>query len=101
MPINNPPTPPSIRKLAIDSFAGDNGNNRQITTGFKCSMVVVIRSDGGKTALMIQSVEIDLENATLYTGGTAIHATDGFIVSQTTDLINGSGLTYRYWAIGA
>ncbi|GAI55708.1 unnamed protein product, partial [marine sediment metagenome] len=37
--INNPT---KRRLLVTGTYTGDNGDNRQITTGFKCSLVICI-----------------------------------------------------------
>ena len=83
--------------IVTGSYVGNDGDNRQITTGFKCSMVV-IRESQSRSGMMIPSkgwyfdIGDDFDN-------TQLHATDGFTVFQTDDAMNWSPRTYHYWAI--
>lgn len=84
--------------VVTGSYAGNSANDRQITTGFKCSLVLVFH------LTYPQHSRICMPNATIeIKAGAAktdllLHATDGFVVDQVD--LNFSGETYYYWAIG-
>jgi len=93
MPIYNP----SGKRIVTGSYVGDNGDDRQIVTGFKCSAVIIF--SGGVSAILVPGIAIMISNGAERTGGTALHATDGFVVYQTADSLNQGAVTYHYWAI--
>ncbi|MBA7663907.1 hypothetical protein ES703_71955 [subsurface metagenome] len=126
MPINNPAasdaaaliaihaaindahhTPPTPRVIDTGSYVGDGAANRQITTGFKCSkvmvmsnaqrgIVAVVFAGGNKTLNMT-----DIANQRQTPGiCVELHATDGFLVNVDPDYgYNVNSETFRYWAI--
>ncbi len=94
--LNNPSKPP--KEIVTGSFAGDDGDNRQITTGFKCSLVIAT-ADGAFGSILIPNQANRIADNIVLTGGTQLHATDGFSVYQTGDNMNAAGKTYYWWAI--
>ncbi|GAJ15337.1 unnamed protein product, partial [marine sediment metagenome] len=84
------------KSIATGSYAGDNTDDRHISVGFKCSLVIVLYT-WDFCAVMVPG-KISSFNSVL-TGGTDFHDTDGFIVYQTADIMNLQGATYYYWAI--
>ncbi|MBA7543925.1 hypothetical protein ES705_36269 [subsurface metagenome] len=98
MVLNNPRKSPMSIKTG--SYTGDAGDDRQITTGFKCSLVVLINADYTVCAILIPGISYAVKTTPiLLAGGTALHATDGFTVYHTTDLMNAGTKAYYYWAI--
>jgi len=88
------------RKVDTGSYTGDNADNRQITTGFKCSIAYVKRRANTTQNMIAHANEsFKWSDLTTLTGGSALHATDGFIVYKTTDNTNLTTVTYDYWAI--
>jgi len=90
--------------IATGSYTGNDAGDRQITVGFKCSMVIFRN--------FTDQLEVDtwvlIPNASWSFAGTeataniALHATDGFTVnigSASPNYGNESGETYYYWAI--
>ncbi len=102
-------TPPATRTIVSGSYAGNNAENRQITTGFKCSFVVIIgeRRDGTTLyegmALLIPNISGYADRNTVgFEAMAYLHASNGFIVSigsGSSEKFNYSGETYYYWAI--
>ncbi len=88
---------PAAKSISTGSYAGDNSDDRQITVGFKCSLVLIWGSTS-KNAQLIPNAPARYDAAGL-AGGTNLHASDGFVVYSTTDSLNDSGDTYYYWAI--
>ena len=94
-------------KVASGTYTGNNGANRQITTGFKCSLVICMSITLTPNAcwIVIPSIgaEIDTGNSSFYTAQmnrVLLHATDGFIVDDAdTDSANYNTEVYFYWAI--
>ncbi len=96
------PTEVDLPTIATGTYTGNDADNRQITTGFKCSMAVVWANYGlgewwftigTKNMYFISGVypDLDLEDLTL-------HATDGFVVDHAKANESPVG-TYNYWAI--
>uniref|UniRef100_A0A6M3LDA0 Tail protein n=1 Tax=viral metagenome TaxID=1070528 RepID=A0A6M3LDA0_9ZZZZ len=88
--------------IASSTYNGNNTNDRQIATGFKCSLVLIYDSGGGY-AWITFSTSTTIRLATggpiiAYTADALLHATDGFLVDQSA--ANATGLTYTYVAIG-
>lgn len=86
------------KSIATGSYVGDNTDDRQITVGFKCSLVIVWDASGfwfttsASRACMLRGA-----------GGNGVatdvllHATNGFVVDQAQ--ANYDATTYYYWAI--
>ncbi len=99
----NPPASAGGATIATGSYTGDDViTGRQITTGFKCSAVIIFN------ATDIQALEccIAIPSAGRTFTGTAVttsvkpHATDGFIVGHYNKAsFNDSGEIFYYWAI--
>ena len=103
MPISNPPTPPSVPTILTGTYTGDASDGRQITTGFKCSRVIIMETTNVRRCMMIPTcsmMDIGSSAITVVTARQYLHATDGFVVSQATDFMNATAQIFRYWAIG-
>lgn len=90
--------------VTTGSYTG-NETARQITTGFKCSMVIVLSAEdanGSTAASWILLPSLTIRHSSGSTNDQAnrlwLHATDGFSVSTAT-WGNDTGSTYYYWAI--
>lgn len=96
---------PVPKTIATGSYVGNASNNRQVTTGFKCSLVIIIAQAAGSLAaghiwVLIPSISADADTspATVIPAADAVlHGTDGFEVDE--DHANETGATYYYWAI--
>ncbi|MBA7544027.1 hypothetical protein ES705_36373 [subsurface metagenome] len=97
MVLDNPRKSPMTIKTG--SYVGDGGDDVQIATGFKCSFVIITRDDATKAACMFSNKCLNILDASQLTGGSGLHATDGFTVYNTGDIINVTDKTYKYWAI--
>ncbi len=103
-------------KVATSSYTGDGSSGRQITVGFKCSLVIIIGPyDGAEQEWTLVPGRTNSHSYgtspwhRLQAGGTGgtyvyIHATDGFVVDilaidGTTRGPNYSGSVYYYTAI--
>ncbi len=95
------------RQIAVGTYSGNNGDDRQITVGFACKIVIITCNATGKTWILISQTEANNAYHTEASpyhqvcAGTNLHATDGFVVSTTTDVANNTGNTYYYWAQSA
>jgi len=86
------------RRVAIGSYAGDDADDVQVVTGFKCCLVVILAT-GAHCAIMVPGMA---QNGTVaLAGGTAIHATDGFVTFTTGDGVRTAGWTYYWMALEA
>ncbi|MBA7481125.1 hypothetical protein ES707_16595 [subsurface metagenome] len=98
MPIHNPPVVVGAKQIATGSYTGDGTVGRQITTGFKCSLVILFRvTSPGVTVcwVAIPNATRQFDGASA-TGDLALHATDGFTVGGAG---NGNTFPFYYWAI--
>ena len=87
-------------RIASGQYTGDDADNRQIVTGWQCSMVIIKRAaNATQSAMMLAGESWKLNDLTTLAGGSGLHATDGFIVYTTGDSLNHVGVTYNYWAI--
>lgn len=93
--------PGSQRRIASGTFTGDASDNRQISVGFKCDMVILFAPLSAECALFIPGEVRGLQAMAAKGGGSQLHASDGFTVYETTDGLNGSTVLYRYWAIAS
>jgi len=92
----------TTRTIATGNYTGDDATDRQITTGFKCSLVIVINFTGSIKGCWIAIPSITGRAATTIdrTAEVSLHATDGIVVGEAgTDAGNESGEVYYYWAI--
>ena len=95
--------PAAGKSIATGSYTGDDTDDRQITTGFKCSMVFIYNSTDEAAAdmwIVIPGAAATVSGAN-YVAYIALHATNGFVVSKT-DLGNYGNEpddVYYYWAI--
>lgn len=93
------------KSIATGSYAGDSTDGRQITVGFKCSLVIIIGLDYAVRGVMIPNATITDTNGVDNRDDTSseyLHATDGFVVAYGgagNVPLNVSGRTYYYWAI--
>ena len=96
------PTLSEQRTVASGSYTGNDGDDRQVTTGFKCSLVIVLAITTGSNnecGIFIPNRVTSVASGEVLYGGSALHATDGFTVYQTGDLLNHATDVYYYWAI--
>jgi hypothetical protein len=95
--------PQPRRQVAYGNYTGNDVDGRQITTGFKCAIVIILGNASTRAGVIVNPD--DPANMTFaggnWAGGTTLHATDGFVVYKTADVMNDVGLTYRYYAIQA
>ncbi len=93
--------PNAHHTIAAGTFTGNDADDRQITTGFKCSMVIVLMPGGTTTIGVLTPDESFCIGAAAghCPGASALHATDGFIVEQTNDNLNENTIVIAYWAI--
>lgn len=83
------------------SYTGNDANDRQITTGFQCKLVIIQEptipglwlcfSDSFNFSVLVAVIHHDKVDLLL-------HATDGFVVDQIS--ANYNAKTYNYLAIG-
>ena len=94
---------PVATEIASGSYSGNDNQDRQITTGFKCSHIILFR-DAPTSA----NCWVAIPNSTRTFTGTqdhsselSIHASNGFLCGGPGSgyLGNESGETYKYWAI--
>jgi hypothetical protein len=96
----------ALGRLASGSYSGnDVSTGRQITTGFVAKYVHLYGTDGANDYLWIivsTSKSIRLFTTPTINGQTTVHlhASDGFVVGDTTTDGNASGYTYTYAAFG-
>lgn len=95
---------PPTRTIDTGSYTGNDAVDRQITTGFKCSLVIIIKSTFDKqwTALVASCVCHAVVDPfhTSVEHLVRLHASNGFYVSGDTIAgANESPDTYDYWAI--
>lgn len=89
---------PVPKTIATGSYTGNDGDDRQVTTGFKCSLVFICVAAAEKMAIMFPNISLDFKEGAAWTSS-GLHATDGFSVYHTADGLNTTGITYYYWAI--
>lgn len=86
-----------VAQRAVGSYTGDGTNNRQITTGFQCALVIVYdttASDYPQIAMTNITFEPD---SGLPGVDFLIHATDGFVVDNAD--CNYNAHNYEYFAL--
>jgi len=96
MPLSNP----TARAISTGSYTGDNTDDRQIATGFKCAFVINIRT--GATDRLCVMTEDGWFRSDVAASGTDnfIHASDGFIVNVSSEpYTNLAGVTFLYIAV--
>ena len=92
---------------AFGTYAGNDSNNRQITTGFVCKLVIVqsvgvsgvntwicLNTTGEDCILVEDTDQVDDYNKPY------MHATDGFTLGGDTYTANNTGESYNYAAFG-
>ncbi|MBA7671594.1 hypothetical protein ES703_79753 [subsurface metagenome] len=91
------------RKILAGSYAGDDADARQITVGFKCSLVILLYSLAGWSAIPNITLLHFRESPyhSKQTSYVSLHASDGFVVTHSgaEKSPNASGSTYYYWAV--
>jgi len=101
MPITNPAGAGKLIK--IGQYTSDDAVDRQITTGFKCSCVLLIGFDAVATPTfaVIMPNQAVRDTGGDITTGVILHATDGFRVGVTDHnyFNRGSTNVQHYWAI--
>ena len=84
--------------IATGSYTGDGSYPRQITVGFKCSMVVLFDSTSPAAVrcyVLIPNYSANFGGSDL-TVNLYLHASDGFYL---VDIANVAARVYYYWAI--
>ncbi len=97
---------PTGKDIATGSYTGNDADDRQIATGFKCSLVI-IQQGSLFNGILMPNMTIKHWSAAAYHGvdtpNTYIHATNGFVVSKSvaagTIGSNENAVVYYYWAI--
>lgn len=85
------------KEIATGSYSGNDADNRQIATGFKCSLVLLARSDVlTRCRICYPSITYQVDTGTAKTD-CLLHATDGFVVDRVA--MNETTRTFYYWAI--
>lgn len=91
----------AVREIALGNYTGADGNDRQITTGFQCALVIVWTDAGADWTWICfrTAVCTKLANTPSIVKATDVllHASDGFVVDQ--ENANHNGETYYYFAI--
>ncbi len=97
--IFNPGAP--AKEIAEGSYIGDE-TARDISVGFKCSLVIILDSATYHSiAFVIPDESTSITNVAHYGDELVLHATDGFTLESGSELfnMNVSGSVYYYWAI--
>ena len=86
------------RIIVTGTYTGDDTLDRQITIGFKCSMVILINATDPRLWVVIPNRAY---TDTLVSTSIRLHATDGFRVklSAAPDLGNDLNDVFYYWSI--
>ena len=96
-------TPPTTRTIATGSYVGNATSGRQIAVGFKCSLVIILRSAAGRQWTLIPNGTVIHYEVSPYHSDRVekvyLHATNGFVVDSAEYEANQSAATYYYWAI--
>ena len=89
-------------QIASSTYTGNDTNDRQITTGFQCALVIVWTDVGADCTWICFRTNVctKLCNTPSIAKATDVllHASDGFVVDQ--ENANHNGETYYYCAIG-
>jgi len=86
------------RIIAVGTYTGDDSNDRQITTGFKCSYVIAQRVPfAGRFIYGTLPKAVEMSTGLPTKTDLVLHATDGFVVDQ--NLLNYDTYVYYYFAI--
>ncbi|MBA7665525.1 hypothetical protein ES703_73599 [subsurface metagenome] len=94
--INNPGKPP--KEIAFGSYTGDDAATRQIALGFKCSHFIVYKNVSTRTSVICIGLKsFKPSDSTDQSTHIFPHATDG--IDLLSNLFNGLGIAYYYWAI--
>ena len=90
------------KSISTGNYTGDGTTNRQITVGFKCSMVILLglySTFRGATMLANHSI-ITAITGEQFTTMLGLHATNGFVVGKThSAYFNTNAVVHYYWAI--
>lgn len=90
--------PAPARGLVTGMYTGDGGATRQVTTGFKCSFVVIyVVGQIGSSVLMFSTISVDPDGANDQSAFIQLHATNGIDILANT--YNWVAREYHYWAI--
>lgn len=94
MDISNPSA--AAENVATGSYTGNDTDDRQITVGFKCSLVILYDvTTSSKSRICYPGVTFDKIDT--QKTDCLLHASDGFIVDHLD--VNVSARNYNYWAI--
>lgn len=94
---------PSGKSIATGNYTGNDGEDRQITTGFIPSLVIIITLAAGRLGILIPNATLAGDQTNEPADDTAahyMHASDGFVVSKTgTRNLNADTVVHYYFAI--
>ena len=88
--------------VAAGSYSGNSTTDRQITVGFKCSLVIIVENNSDDVDIMFSGFTSAITDTGVgeRTAQEYLHASDGFIVSGGGNhVFNTTGDTIYYWAI--
>ncbi len=97
-----------VRTIVTGTYTGNNGDTRQIATGMKCSMVIIIgtAAQAGNQWTLIPNACVSHNTTPRHDNDvdrTHLHATDGFVVDKDGPIgviaSNDDTVVYYYWAI--
>ncbi len=92
--------------IASSTYNGDDTDNRQIALGFIPKLVIISLFGNANEWIILSAspganiCHINANPYHTYAVGTNIHASDGFVVSKSSDNSNNTGGVYTYLAIG-
>ncbi len=91
-----------IVSTASGSYVGNASGGRQITTGFKCSLVTIFGGQYSHVWRITADKGIRQANGTdssALQNTPSLHASDGFNVGAVTNQANGDTYTHYWWAL--
>lgn len=88
-------------QTATGTYTGNGVATRQVTVGFKCALVFFLCVDQPAfNGIIMPGQAQAMDDAAVFSAGTAIHASDGFVVADgTPDFSNEDTYVYYYCAI--
>ena len=88
---------PSVKLMATGTYTGNASGGRQITTGFKCNLIMIVNTTNySYSGYILPGGSIALFSSPASGGGT-LHGTNGFVLDGTH--LNRNNHVYYYWAI--
>ena len=88
---------PSVKSMATGTYTGNASGGRQITTGFKCNLIMIVNTTNySYSGYILPGGSIALFSSPAPGGGT-LHGTNGFVLDGTH--LNRNNHVYYYLAI--